>query len=51
MAYAAELRACKPLGALPACVEDCTDWLAMLRKNYSIASKKITLLASEENFE
>ena len=50
-AYAAELRACKPLAELPACVEDCTNWLAMLRKNYPIASKNITLLASEENFK
>ena len=50
-AYAAELRACKPLAELPACVEDCTNWLAMLRKNYPIASKNITLLASEQNFK
>ena len=50
-AYAAELRASKPLYALPACVEDCTKWLAMLRKDYPIASKNITLLASDENFK
>ena len=49
-AYAAELRACKPLGALPACVEDCSNWLAMLRKDYDIPPANITLLASEENF-
>ena len=49
-AYAAELRACKPLGKLPACVEDCSKWLAMLRKDYPFAPKNITLLASEENF-
>ena len=49
-AYAVELRACKPLGALPACVEDCTKWLAMLRKDYPFAPKNITLLASEKNF-
>ena len=50
-AYAAELRKCEPLGALPACVEDCTKWLAMLRKDYPIASKNITVLASEKNFK
>ena len=50
-AYAAELRACKPLGALPACVEDCSNWLTMLRKDYDIAPANITLLASEQNFE
>ena len=49
--YAAELRACKTLGELPACVEDCSNWLAMLRKDYDIAPANITLLASEENFE
>jgi hypothetical protein len=49
-AYAAELRACKPLDALPACVEDCSNWLAMLRKDYDIPPANITLLASEENF-
>ena len=50
-AYAAQLRACKPLGALPACVEDCSKWVAMLRKDYDITPANITLLASEENFE
>ena len=39
------------LSNLSSCTDDCKIWLQMVREDYPIPSKNITVFASEENFK
>ena len=48
---AERLHKAKPIANFPNSTEDCRIWLEMLRKDFSIPPKNITLFASKENYD